>query len=171
MKHFFLIFIFALSTNVLFCQDNFISAKTNVRMVERIDSNINFNVFRINPIIHKADNKKVKTKKAFIDIPKDLIFNLFYNQAKTDYFIFDNGNEIIIIKNQYETDSVSNDLNSIVQKINNAAILKHNNIPDLNFNKQSGFYRFENYLVCFFNVDDVNLEKFNSSIKSIRKKH
>jgi hypothetical protein len=171
MKLHLLILIFLFKPSIEgFCQNNFLSAKTDVRIVEKIDSNISFVTYRIKPINHKNENKNIKTRKIFIDIPKDLKYNSYYYSANTDYFIFENGDKVIIIKNQLKTDSVSIDLNSVVQRINGAAILQQNKIPILYFNKQTGYYIFEKYLVCFFNVKDDNLILFNSSIKSIRKK-
>lgn len=98
----------------------------------------------------------------------ELRFNTYYSQNYTDYFVFNDSVNVIVIKNAVDSDTINSNLEVIQQKLNKAGILEENNIPELNFKEQTDYYTFENYLVCFFNVNVIDLDKFESSIKSFR---
>jgi hypothetical protein len=101
-------------------QDSIVRAKpkkSKFRLIEKIDSTCDCDLYKINPIIHKSEDFKVKTKKVFIDIPKGLSFKCLYGQTYTDYFIFNDSSTVIIIKNQLNSDTVDSDLRDIQQKL------------------------------------------------------
>jgi hypothetical protein len=172
MKHFYILILFSSFLFNTFCQDNFITAQTDIKIVEIYDSTKEYVTYKINPIVHKdKDNdSKVKSRKIYIDIPLGLRYNCYYHSGYNDYFIFNDTSAVIIVCNNIHGDSISYNIELIHNKISNARVLKDNQLPNLESNLENGFHISENYLIYYYNVCKDRRDIFNTSIKSKRRR-
>lgn len=138
-------------------------------LIVPVDTLSKYVVFKKKYTFYNVENKTIKEKVFFINIPKGLSFQLYARQGKSvKYFFSGINNETIVVEVHLNTpDGVSTfKYFPINEKDTKLEFLGGDSLKE----KYAGVYLKGKYVIYYYNVGKDKLEFFNYSIQSIRNK-
>lgn len=168
-----LVFILILFTSYVLGQEqeHKTTGKIDINtLIGPVDTLGKYVVFNKKRTLYKIENKTVKEKEFFVDIPIGLNFQLYAKQGKTvKYFFSGINNETIVVEVHYD---IPDGVSTFKYFPTNEKLYPNLESQEDNTLKEkyAGVYLKGRYVIYYYNVGKDKLEIFNYSIQSIRNK-